>query len=216
MIKPDINETLLVFNCHEAWVHQLGELGFSLDIIVQLKGQYKQTWDENIRPVPDNARLINLNQAIESKTRYYCIITHNFTDLLEIKSRIEPRLIVLHSTLEGRSIEENSAIKPEQMRNLLEKYMELTGIHAVAGTQLKAKSWNLTNDIVVIGCNPDDYIPCSGENPCGIRVCNFINSRKKILLWDFYQKAFDKIPVQLIGHNPGIDGAYPSKNWQHL
>jgi hypothetical protein len=40
------NKTLLVFNCHEAWVYQLGVLGYALDIIVGLKGRYKQSWDE--------------------------------------------------------------------------------------------------------------------------------------------------------------------------
>ncbi len=35
--------TLLVLNCHEAWVYQLGSLGYDLDIIVGLKGRYKKT-----------------------------------------------------------------------------------------------------------------------------------------------------------------------------
>ena len=39
------NKTLLIFNCHEAWVYQLEILGYPLDIIIGLKGQYKQTWD---------------------------------------------------------------------------------------------------------------------------------------------------------------------------
>src|SRR4030042_6943589 len=95
----DINKTLLVFNCHEAWVYQLGILGYPLEIIVGLKGQYKQTWDEQIRPVPDNCRLISLSEALRSRSHYYCIVTHNITDLLDIKSRDEPRLLVIPSTL---------------------------------------------------------------------------------------------------------------------
>jgi hypothetical protein len=30
----DNNKTLLVFNCHEAWVYQFVVLGYNLDIIV--------------------------------------------------------------------------------------------------------------------------------------------------------------------------------------
>ena len=41
-------KTLLVFNCHEAWVYQLGVLGYDLDIVVGLSGRYKKTWDEQI------------------------------------------------------------------------------------------------------------------------------------------------------------------------
>jgi hypothetical protein len=66
------NKTLLVFNCHEAWVYQLGVLGYALDIIVGLKGKYKQSWDEQMRPMPPNSRLITLPQALQSQTRYYC------------------------------------------------------------------------------------------------------------------------------------------------
>ena len=33
-------ERLLVFNCHEAWVYQLGLLDYDLDIICGLSGRY--------------------------------------------------------------------------------------------------------------------------------------------------------------------------------
>ena len=50
-------ERLLVFNCHEAWVHQLGGLDRPMDVIVGLSGRFKKTWDEQMRPVPPNARI---------------------------------------------------------------------------------------------------------------------------------------------------------------
>ena len=68
-------KVLLVFNCHEAWVYQLGVLGYDLDIIVGLKGQYKKGWDEQMRPMPPRSRAISLREALESETKYHCIIT---------------------------------------------------------------------------------------------------------------------------------------------
>jgi hypothetical protein len=216
IIEDIQNRTLLVFNCHEAWVYQLSVLGFHLDIIIGLKGQYKQTWDEQIRPVPDNSRFITLSEALQTQNRYYCIITHNITDLLDVKHRNEPRLIVIHSTLEGRHIEEKSCVDPVKMKTNLHKYLELVGGHAIAGSPLKGKSWDFTEDVVVVGCNPDDYLPYSGQKACGLRICNHINSRKKILLWDFHNKAFAGLPVQLVGHNPDMQGVTASKSWGHL
>jgi Glycosyl transferases group 1 len=210
------DKTLLVFNCHEAWVYQLGALGYALEIITGLKGTYKPTWDKQMRPVPPHSRLISLPEAQQSPKRYYCIITHNVTDLLDVKSRPEPRLIVLHSTLEGRAIEEGSSIPPEKMRQILSRYLELVGGHAVAGTRLKAQSWGFRDDVVVVGVDPDDYPPYSGQEACGLRICNFIESRKKILLWDFHEKAFDGIPVRLVGHNPNLPGIAASESWGHL
>lgn len=215
--RPYINnKTLLVFNCHEAWVYQLGALGYDLDIIIGLKGRYKQTWDQQMRPVPPNSRLITLAEALESPKCYYCIITHNVTDLLDIKTRPEPKLMVIHSTLEGRVIEEKSNITPERMREMLHQYIDLTGVHVVAVSELKGKSCGFTEDIIPLAVAENDYLPYSGHLAMGLRICNFINSRKKILLWDFYERAFDGIPVRLVGHNPGMPSVKAAENWDEL
>jgi len=208
--------TLLVFNCNEAWVYQLGVLGYDLDIIVGLKGRYKPTWDEQMRPVPPNSRLITLPEAQQSRTSYYCIITHNISDLLDVKRRHEPRLTVLHLPIEARLVEEKSDIEPEKMKEVLHKYLKLVGGHAVAVSMLKGKSWGLPEDIVPFGSDPDDYLPYSGQIASGLRISNFIENRKKILLWDFYEKAFDGIPVRIVGHNPGMRGVRAANNWDHL
>jgi hypothetical protein len=210
------NKTLLVFNCHEAWVYQLEVLGYALDIIVGLKGRYKQTWDEQMRPMPPNSRLITLPEALRSQKSYYCIITHNITDLLDVKFRAEPKLMVIHSTLEGRAIEEKSNIAPRRMREMLRQYVELAGVHAAAVSGLKRKSCGFTEDIVPLAVDEDDYLPYSGHIAMGLRICNFVESRKKILLWDFHEKAFDGIPIRLVGHNPGMPSVKAAENWNDL
>ena len=210
------NKTLLVFNCHESWVYQLGVLGYNLDIIIGLKGRYLETWDEQMRPIPPNSRLITLPEAQQSQTNYHCIITHNITDLLDIKQRPEPRILVIHSTLEGRALEEGSNVNPQDMKEMLRKYLKLIGGHAVVISALKSKSWDVTEDIIPCAVDADDYLPFSGQKSCGLRICNFIESRKTILLWDFHEKAFDGIPVHLIGHNPNIPGVRAANSWDHL
>jgi glycosyltransferase involved in cell wall biosynthesis len=209
-------KTLLVFNCHEAWIYQLGVLGYKLDIIVGLKGQYKKSWDEQMRPIPAQSRLISLSEALQSKSEYYCIITHNIADLLDIKTRSEPRLMVIHSTIEGRKIEEKSDIEPEKMKQMLHKYLNLVGGHTVAISLLKGRSWDLEEDIIPSFADPDDYPAYSGHISCGLRICNFIENRKKILQWDLHKKAFDGLAVKLVGHNPSMPGVSAAKNWDDL
>jgi hypothetical protein len=209
-------KTLLVFNCHEAWVYQLGTLGYNLDIIGGLDGRPKKSWDTQMRPLPANSRLITLSEAVRSHTCYYCIITHNITDLLDVKSRPEPRIMVLHCALESRLEEEKSGISPEELKKMLREYLASVGGHAVATSMFKGESWGLTEDVVPCGVDPDEYLPYSGNTACGLRVCNFIEHRRKILLWDFHKKAFAGIPVRLVGHNPGMSGVAAADNWQHL
>jgi glycosyltransferase involved in cell wall biosynthesis len=168
--------------------------------------------------VPKNGRLISLQEAIESKTKYYCIITHNTTDLLDVKTRDEPKIIVLHSSREGRLQEEQGQLitDSDKLRDILHKYVAVTGAHVVATSMFKGESWGFTEDIVFFGINTDEYLPHTGEEAYGLRVCNFIDNRRKILLWDFYDEAFAGLPVRLVGHNPTIAGVSAAASWDEL
>lgn len=216
LLQPGDGRTLLVFNCHEPWVHQLSALDCDLDIIVDLPGKYNRGWDERMRPIPPRSRLISLSQAMESPTNYYCIIAHNTTDLLDVRSRPEPRVLVLHHTLEGRLQEEHSAIDPQKAKDLLRVYVELVGAHVVATSMFKGESWGYTDDIVHFGIDVEDYPPHTGGRARGLRICNFISSRRRILMWDFHEQAFEGIPVTLVGHNPDLPGVEAAENWSHL
>jgi glycosyltransferase involved in cell wall biosynthesis len=197
-------------------VHQLGLLGYDLDIIVDLPGKYNKGWDERMRPVPTHARLITLPQALDCNVNYYCLIAHNTTDLLDLRHRPEPRLLVLHHTLEGRLREENSHTDPQDLKDMLRNYIDTVGGHVVATSMFKGESWGFTDDIVHFGINVDDYPPHEGEKARGLRICNFISSRRKILLWDFHEQAFEGIPITLVGHNPDLPGVRAADNWDHL
>jgi glycosyltransferase involved in cell wall biosynthesis len=102
------------------------------------------------------------------------------------------------------------------MKEMLRQYVELAGVHAVAVSELKGKSCGFTEDIVPLVVDEDDYLPYSGHLAMGLRICNFIESRKKILLWDFHEKAFGGIPVRLVGHNPGMPSVKAAENWNDL
>ncbi|MBN1817854.1 MAG: glycosyltransferase [Sedimentisphaerales bacterium] len=214
---PNETKTLLVFNCHEAWVYQLGCLGYPLDIIVGLSGRPKRCWDSNIRPVPPNCRLITLTEALRSPTRYSCIITHNLSDVLDIRHRTEPRLNVIHLPIEARILEESCQVPPQEIARTLRRYMELIGGHVVAVTRLKGSSWGCTEDIVHCGVDSSVYPPFQGHIPCGLRISNYVKRRRRFLHWDFHEKVLEGLPVRLVGYNPDLAGAAgPSESWDHL
>jgi hypothetical protein len=86
LVKQAEAPRLLVFNCHEAWVHQLEGIGYELDIVVGLPGRAVTTWDERMRPVPAGARLLSLDEALASRTAYAVAVMHSVTDLLDAKT----------------------------------------------------------------------------------------------------------------------------------
>ena len=207
---------LLTFNCHEAWIHQLGSLGCDLDIVVGLSGRYTASWDTNMRPLLPRARLLELPEVIRRGRRYDCIVAHNITDLIDARSIAGPRLIVLHTTLEGRAAHEHSQTPPDQVRAQLAQYLAMVGGHAVAISNLKGESWGMAGDIVTNAVDPCDYLPYEGCEAAGIRVANEISKRRHILLWEFHQRAFRNFPVRLVGHNPDMPGVTAARDWDDL
>jgi len=207
---------LLVFNCHEAWVHQLEGLGFKLDIVVGLPGRLVAEWDQRMRPVPRGARLLSLDEALAAREPYSCAVVHSVTDLLDAKTLDCPKIIVLHSTLEGRVADQESAEDAPQLAATLKQFLSLTSVRAVAVSALKARSWGVADEVLPFGVEPDAYLPHSGELACGIRVSNQFNRRRNVLLVDLHEQAFSGLPMTLVGHNADIPGSGPADDWQHL
>jgi hypothetical protein len=206
---------ILTLNSHEAWVHQLGYLGVPVHIVDGLPGRYCRSWDTHVRPVPTNAKLIALHEVATTGHNYDCIVAHSVTDLMAVKYCDAPRILMIHSTLEGTCRNQGVSV-PLGFADAAHKYLELVGGYAVAVTPLKGHSWGFVDEVVPCAVNVDDYLPYAGSVAAGIRVSNQINARRDYLHWDFHEQAFTDIPVRIVGHNPDMPGSEPSKSWDDL
>jgi hypothetical protein len=210
-------QRLLVFNCHEAWVHGLRALDHELDLVVDLPGRPVRGWDHAMRPMPANARAITLGEAQARGHGWDAIVTHNVTDLLDARGLVGPKILVIHSTLEGRLREEGSDVPPAAMRALLARYVAAQGVHVVAVSKLKGRSWGFEGDVVPLAIDPDDYLPRAEiQRAEGLRVSNGILQRARILRWDLHRAAFDGLPIRLVGRNPDLPGVVPTRDWDDL
>ncbi|MEO6601613.1 MAG: glycosyltransferase [Polyangiaceae bacterium] len=215
MKKPEAPR-LLVFNCHEAWVHQLEGVGYELDIVVGLPGRAVTTWDERMRPVPARARLVSLDEALAGRTSYAATVVHSVTDLLDARTLEGAKVIVLHNTLEGRVADQEAADDAPHLAETLKQFLRLTSVRAVAVSPLKARSWGVADEVLPFGVDPDAYLPHTGELARGIRVSNQFNRRRNILLVDLHNQAFSALPMTLVGHNGDIADSGPARDWTHL
>lgn len=207
---------LLVLNCHEAWVHQLGAIGAQLDVVVGLPGRYTSAWDTKMRPLPEGARTLTLDEARAGGVRYDCVVNHNVTDLLDTKDIAAPKLLVLHETLEGRMAQQSADFEARDMRATLNTYLASVGGHAIAISRLKAKSWGVTHTVVQNSVDVDAYPPHVGDVASGIRVANHATSKRVFLAWDFFEEATQGIPMRLVGHNPDMPNVSSANDWEHL
>lgn len=210
------NHRLLVFDCHEAWVYQLAALNRPLDIVVGLTGRDVANWDSAMRPLPRNARCARLHDVLAAREIYDCIIAHNLSDLLEVKTLEGPRLLVLHASLGGIVLDQRSATPPDELRRTVSQYVRMIGAHVVAVSRLKGRSWGFDGDVVPLSVNLNDYLPYRGDLACGLRVANQIKRKTHALKWEFHEKAFSGLPVTLVGRNKEISGVEPARDWYDL
>ena len=210
------NSRLLVCDCHEAWIYQLGQLDQPMDVIVGLKGRQTTGWDTAMRPVPQNARIVRLEDALNCKESYDCLIAHNLSDLLDLKMLAAPRLFVLHGTLEGILAEQRSQTPAEELRSAVARYVRITGAHVMAVSPLKGRSWGFEEDIVPFSADPGEYHVYRGDLARGLRIVNHLHNKKRTLLWNFHEKAFAGIPIAMVGHNDDMPGVLPARDWCDL
>jgi hypothetical protein len=211
-----MDKRLLVFDCHEAWVFQLRVLPYLMDVVIGLRGRHTDGWDQAMRPVPPNARLVRSEQIPQIDEPYDCIVASNLSDLLDARSLAGPRLLVLHETLDGAAREQGLNTSVDEFRNAVARFVTLTRTHVMAVSKLKGRSWGFESDIVPCSAEPSDYLPWQGDIAAGLRVSNHIARRPRILLWEFHRQAFEGLPVTIVGHNDGLEGAGPAANWEDL
>jgi hypothetical protein len=210
------NKRILMMNSHEAWVAQIDGLALDVDIVVGLSGRVKSGWDTRMRPVPGGARLVTLPEALATPEAYGSAVAHSLRDLLDLASLEIPKLFVIHTTLEGRLLEEGAALTPGEISSQTRKYLDLIRAHVMAVSELKRASWGLPADVVGFSIRVDDYPVATQHEPRGIRVSNLFNRRRTILLADLHDAAFAGVPVEFVGVNPDMPGVTPAADWDDL
>ena len=206
---------ILTFNCHEAYVHLLGKLGHSMDIVDGLPGRIGSRWDERSRPVPERSRLIRLDDALASP-RYDVAIAHNFTDLLALRALALPKVLVLHVNLEARVREEPGAPDVASMRRQLSEYLASIRATAVAVSLAKAESWGQACPVIRPCADPAEYDGFQGTRPVALRVANQVMQRPARFAWPAHLAITRGLATELVGHNPELPGVAPAGSWGEL
>jgi Glycosyl transferases group 1 len=206
---------VLTFNCHEGYVHLLGKLGFELSIVDGLPGRYTPRWDTRMRPVPERARLVSLEEA-KSRADYVAIIAHNVTDLIDVRSVDAPKILVLHVNLAARCLEEPAAPKAAAMSRQIGEYLELIGGIAVAVSEAKRESFGFDCPVIRPAVSAEEWSGYRGEEPTLLRVANQVSARHTRFGWDDHERVVGPLPFRLVGHNPDFPGVGPAADWEEL
>lgn len=207
---------LLVVNGPEAWIHQLGALRAELDVVIELPGRAARPWNARMRPLPDGARTVSLDDVRFDGAAYDCVIGHDMADLLDTRMIDAPRLLVLHDTLEGYLARRGSRVEPRDMRAVLNGCLATVAGHAVAVSRSRARSWGVTHLVLPNSADPDAYLPYVGDVACGLRVVDEATVKRGEHAWAFHERAMDGLPLRIVGHAPDLRGVAAADDWHHL
>jgi glycosyltransferase involved in cell wall biosynthesis len=168
-----------------------------------------------MRPVPERARLIRLDQVLSGQ-RYDVAIAHNLSDLLALRSLDVPKVLVLHVNLAARVLEEPGSPPVSNMQRQLHEYLSAISAVAVAVSEAKARSWGQGCQVIRPCADPAEYHGFTGDEAVALRVANQVMQRPRRFAWDAHVRISEGHPLTLLGHNPEISGSAPANSWAEL
>ncbi len=210
---------IITFNSHQPYLHLFAPLPVEMDII-QLKDhqRFLQEWSSAVRPLPERWQLITMEEAGEriKAGRYDLAMAHNVSDYIDFNRFAIPRIMVVHTSLTGRILEENSTIQREEYLSDVKKLIEMTQGRLVFISEFKKKDWGLPGEVILHGIEISDYPDYQGHEPAVLRVANNLKERDLILDYRAHLELTRGFPTNLIGDNPQIPGSKRSESWEDL
>lgn len=211
---------ILTFCAHQPFLYLfkgMRDCSFYL-IETDLHRRFLQNWNESVRPLPDHFNLITRDQAREGlKTRQYDIaLAHNVSEYVDFLPFDIPQILLFHSTLSGRILEENSAINKRKFREKLKDLLKRSGGLAVFISELKKRDWEISGRIIPTAVSLEEFYGFHGEEAVILRVTNQLRERRRIFNYHQHRRLVRGFPCHYLGYNPTITGAGPASNFAEL
>ena len=212
-----MNLKILSFNWHEPYLCLLARMGHEFLIVEPeiTPGHYRR-WDENMRPIPENVRLISKTTALDMLElgELDLIIAHNIKDLLEVKDYSLPKILVFHNCLTTEIKLTKDKIRREDY--LAKVDILLDGVHKVFISEKKRRDWGLDGDVILPGLDVSEYGGYSGDREVVLQVGNMLQERDLMMGYSLSKKIVRDHPLTIMGMNPNIPGSHLSRGFQDL
>jgi len=208
---------ILSFNWHEPYLCLLSEIGHNFLIVEPQisEGNYRR-WNTNMRPIPDNVRLLSENEAVDhlDKGEVDILIAHNIKDLIRLESYVLPKILVFHNKLSTEIALGNNKIN---YKDYLSKVGPLlTDVKKVFISEGKRSDWGMDGDVILPGLDVDEYGGYLGENRSILRVGNLLQERDLMMGFSKGEDILAGFNSVTLGMNPNIDKSRLSDGFDDL
>jgi tetratricopeptide (TPR) repeat protein len=208
---------ILTFNWHEPYLCLLSRMNHEFLIVEPeiAEGHYRK-WDQNMRPVPDNVRLISVEQARENleQGEIDCIIAHNVKDLIEVRDYSLPKIMVFHNCLTTEINLGNNKINREEYLQKISPLFE--GVTKIFISEMKRADWEMQGEVILPGLDVSEYGGYTGNEKKVLRVGNLLKERDLMMGYSFGEKVLKNHPLLTLGMNPGIPESRISNGFDDL
>jgi glycosyltransferase involved in cell wall biosynthesis/ubiquinone/menaquinone biosynthesis C-methylase UbiE/thioredoxin-like negative regulator of GroEL len=208
---------ILTFNWHEPYLCLLSQIGHEFLVVEpELVSGDCRKWDQNMRPVPNNVRLISSTIAKDllELSEFDLIIAHNINDLIEVKDYSVPKIMVFHNCLSTEiGLSKNKVSRTEYLDKV---NFLLEGVHKVFISDKKRLDWGLSGDVILPGLDVSEYGGYQGNIETVLQVGNLLQERDLMMGYSISQKIIGEHPLTVLGMNPNILGSRLSQGFQDL
>lgn len=212
-----MNLKILSFNWHEPYLCLLSKIGHEFLVIEpEVGGGNIRKWDQNMRPLPKNVRLLSIEAAKEEldQNAVDLIIAHNVKDLIELKDYTLPKILVFHNRLSTEIDLGNGKVDREDYLAKIQPFFQQT--KKVFISESKKRDWKMDGKVILPGLDVSEYDTYTGEKSAVLRVGNLFKERDLMLGYSKSQKVVEGFPRITLGVNPSIPSSRLSKGFQDL
>ncbi len=209
----------LSFNWHQPYMYLLAKTGQRLDIAASDRARDgPRGWDENIRPKPDNVRIVSASQASDNLRagRYDLALCHNFADMVFVAPYPVRAVLLFHNRLSTElklgddTVDRDEYL--ESLRPLADRADRLLFV-----SESKRVDWGFNRgDVILPGVDLDDFLPYTGAGRSILRVGNWIRERDAMLGYSIQEEICDGFDHRLIGYNPTLPNAEMAESFYQL
>jgi len=209
---------VLSFNWHEPYLCLLAKTEYQFTIVEPaLPNGGRREWDSGMRPLPDNAVLIQSDEIAEllDDGNIDVIICNNVKDLAVVSSWQEiPKILVFHNRLSTEMGLSNNTISKDEYFNSILPHIE--NVELVFISESKKADWGIDRGRVILpGIDISEYGEYNGNLETILRVGNLIKERDLMMGFSEQTEICANLPTTLLGENPTLNSRL-SKSWDDL
>jgi glycosyltransferase involved in cell wall biosynthesis len=144
------------------------------------------------------------------------VLTHNVNDLLDTRDISLPKVFLVHGTLSGRIVQDQSTVDRALYLKNLQVLLAANHSQVVFISKLKHDDWGIPGDVIRSTIDPRSYGGYRGEIRGVLQVCNHLKERGPMMGWDTYQTVCRDLPNLVLGDNRDLLSSRKTNDWNDL